>query len=286
MPAGLLDTFVNKKSTISSRTFKAGRSPNDERNRLKWKPFSMLASVAMLLNLEFMKPDPRIGISSGARIPGDWIRFPPVHFGPEENVIWSTEVAPGHSSPCIAGKRLFLTSFDTENSTVSVDCFDRMSGEHLWSTPFHVEALEKGHPSFNPASSSPCCDAENVLAYFGSYGLVCLDHEGKLIWEQRLPTAKSFGGNATSPMLYEDRVILYRGNYVDHYIVCFDKSYGRELRKVQQTEKFTGRWLAPLAPSFMTTKSFAIPHAVFKLDIESGDRLWIAIWRRQPPARQ
>ena len=100
-----------------------------------------------------------------------------------------------------------------------------MSGEHLWSTPFHVEALEKGHPSFNPASSSPCCDAENAIAYFGSYGLVCLDHEGKLIWEQRLPTAKSFGGNATSPMLHEDRVILYRGNYVDHYIVCFDKKF-------------------------------------------------------------
>ena len=245
---------------------------------LKWKPFSMLASVAMLLNLGIQETRSEdwhqfrgqnsSGIGSGS---------PPVHFGPEENVIWSTEVAPGHSSPCIDGKRLFLTSFNAENSTVSVDCFDRMSGEHLWSTPFHVEALEKGHPSFNPASSSPCCDAENVIAYFGSYGLVCLDHEGKLIWEQRLPTAKSFGGNATSPMLHEDRVILYRGNYVDHYIVCFDKSSGRELWKVQQTEKFTGEMACTACPIIHDNKVIChSARSVQAFDIESGDRLWIA----------
>ena len=33
MPRDFLTRLVNKKSTISSRTFKAGRSPNDERNR-------------------------------------------------------------------------------------------------------------------------------------------------------------------------------------------------------------------------------------------------------------
>ena len=127
---------------------------------------------------------------------------PPIHFGPESNVLWSTTVAPGHSSPCIHDNRIFIITFNNDSATLSVECFDRQTGQNLWVTPFPVKTFEKGHPSFNPASSSPCCDHEHVIAYFGSYGLACLDHNGVLKWEQRLPLAKSFGGNATSPIIY------------------------------------------------------------------------------------
>ena len=99
-----LSRLVNKKSTIS-RVHSRLEESNDERNRTEMETVSILASVAMLLNLGIQKPDPRIGISSGAEFLGDWIRFPPVQFGPEENVIWSTEVAPVCSS--IAGNDCF-----------------------------------------------------------------------------------------------------------------------------------------------------------------------------------
>ena len=36
----------------------------------------------------------------------------PVHFGQEKNVLWKTPVLPGHSSPCVWGERIFLTSYD------------------------------------------------------------------------------------------------------------------------------------------------------------------------------
>src|SRR5213594_1319398 len=34
----------------------------------------------------------------------------PVRFGPRTNVVWKTELPPGHSSPVIAGERIILTA--------------------------------------------------------------------------------------------------------------------------------------------------------------------------------
>jgi outer membrane protein assembly factor BamB len=202
---------------------------------------------------------------------------PPIHFGPESNVLWSTTVAPGHSSPCIHDNRIFIITFNNDSATLSVECFDRQTGQNLWVTPFPVKTFEKGHPSFNPASSSPCCDHEHVIAYFGSYGLACLDHNGVLKWEQRLPLAKSFGGNATSPIIYENKVILYRGTYVDHDIACFDKQSGKELWRIPQTEKFTGEMACTACPIVHNDKLIChSARSVQAFDLNTGNRIWIA----------
>ena len=158
-----------------------------------------------------------------------------------------------------------------------MECFHRETGERLWTKPFQVTQLEEGHPSFNPASSSPCCDQEHVVAYFGSYGLVCLDHDGLLQWEKQLPLAKSFGGNATSPIIHQQKVILYRGSYVDHYIACFDKSSGNELWRVPQTEKFTGEMVCTACPIVYEDKLIChSARCVQAFNISSGQREWIA----------
>lgn len=202
---------------------------------------------------------------------------PPTEFGPGVNQLWKTELSPGHSSPCVFGERIFLTTYDQEDSSVAVVCLDRSTGEIQWTQDIQVEAFEKGHPSFNPASSSPCCDNERVVAYFGSHGLVCFNHEGEQLWEKRLPLTKSFGGNATSPMIVDDHLILYRGNYVDHYLLCLDKHTGQEKWRVPQDEKFTGEMACTACP--IVTGNKLICHtarSVQAFDIETGAQVWIA----------
>ncbi|GAB5402974.1 MAG: hypothetical protein Aurels2KO_12050 [Aureliella sp.] len=202
---------------------------------------------------------------------------PPVKFSPQENELWSTPVGPGHSSPCVRGHKLFITTFNEKASTVCVECYDSRDGTQLWTTPFKVDTLETGHPSFNPASSSPCCDSKYVVAYFGSLGLICLNHEGETKWVKRLALTQSFGGNATSPIIHDNKVILYRGNYIDHYIACFDIASGEELWKISQTEKFTGEMACTACP--IVHGDQLICHSarcVQSFDISSGERNWIA----------
>jgi outer membrane protein assembly factor BamB len=54
----------------------------------------------------------------------------PVEMGPEKNVVWKAEVPPGHSSPILAGPRVFLTAVDLE--ALFTIALDRATGKELW----------------------------------------------------------------------------------------------------------------------------------------------------------
>ena len=174
--------------------------------------------------------------------------FPPLEFSTDHNHRWKVDVGAGHSSPCIVGPHLFVTSYDETQKTLAVICLKKTSGKLVWKNEIQVKQFEKGHPSFNPASSTPTSDGKRVVAYFGSYGLVCYDVTGKLAWEIKMPMAKSFGGNATSPAIVGNRVILYRGNYVDHFLLAVNKRTGEEEWRVVQEEEFTGEMACTACP--------------------------------------
>ena len=198
----------------------------------------------------------------------------PVEFGPGHNALWQVAAGPGHS-PCLFKSSIFLTTFDRANNTVSVVSRNVETGALNWQTDFSVRRFEKGHPSFNPASSSPACDGDLVVAYFGSYGLVCLEHDGRVRWEKKLPLTKSFGGNATSPIIAGDRVILYRGNYVDHYLVAYDASSGDELWRVPQSETFTGEMACTACPIVVDEKLIVhSARSVQAFHVSSGELIW------------
>ena len=60
----------------------------------------------------------------------------------------------------------------------------------------------------HPASSSPVADEKHVYVYFGTYGLLCYDHAGNKLWHRKIDTPKNKYGMATSPILYEDKLIM------------------------------------------------------------------------------
>ncbi len=201
---------------------------------------------------------------------------PPIQFGPGKNELWSVSLEAGHSSPCVVGDAIFLTTYNKQKKSLAVICIDRASGSTRWQRDVAVEQMEKGHPSFNPASSSPACDGERVVAYFGSYGLICFDITGEKLWDVKMPLTKSFGGNATSPIIAGDSVILYRGNYVDHFVLAVDKRTGKERWKIPQTEKFTGEMGCTSCP--IVSGDNVIIHSarsVQAFEISTGRQIWM-----------
>lgn len=206
------------------------------------------------------------GIGSGS---------PPIKFSADQNQRWKVEVGAGHSSPCIVGPYLFVTSYDEARKILAVTCLEKASGKLAWKNEIQVKQFEKGHPSFNPASSTPTSDGERVVAYFGSYGLVCYDVTGKLMWEIKMPMTKSFGGNATSPAIVGDRVILYRGNYVDHFLLAVNKRTGKEEWRVAQEEEFTGEMACTSCPIIAGDQ--VIIHSARSIQayqLDSGTKAW------------
>jgi outer membrane protein assembly factor BamB len=202
---------------------------------------------------------------------------PPVEFGPGKNELWRLPLDSGHSSPCVVGDTIFLTTYDEKQRTLAVVCVARADGKIRWQRKVPTDQIEKGHPSFNPASSTPTSDGERVVAYFGSFGLICFDIQGEKLWDLPMPLAKTFGGNAASPMIVGDRVILYRGTYVDHFLLAVEKKTGKQLWKVPQQEPFTSEMACTACPIVVGDKLVVhTARSVQAIDISSGKQIWVA----------
>ena len=117
---------------------------------------------------------------------------PPVKIGPAENVRWSVDVPWSPSSLCVWGDRIFLTTYVEPN--LEVRCYERVTGRLSWTRAFRPESVEEFHRvDGSPAASTPATDGRSVVSYFGSWGLVCHDFEGKELWRRPMPVAESGG---------------------------------------------------------------------------------------------
>ena len=105
---------------------------------------------------------------------------PPLKIDPAE-AAWKQEVPAGLSSPVLAGERIFFTGL--EDGRLVTVALDKKTGKRLWSRPAPKVPLEKTHEANGPATPTPWADDDHVFTFFGSYGLLCYDHDGKELWK-------------------------------------------------------------------------------------------------------
>ena len=122
------------------------------------------------------------------------------------NPTWKTPVSTGHSSPILSNNLIFLTG--TENGQLTTYAFRKKNGELAWQSKLPKVNLERVHQANSPAASTPISDNKYIFVYFGSFGMVCYDHTGKEQWQKRLPVPRTLYGTSSSPIEYNDLIIL------------------------------------------------------------------------------
>jgi outer membrane protein assembly factor BamB len=199
--------------------------------RLLALSLSVTTTLASALWPQFRGPDGS-GVAEGER--------PPVHFGPASNVVWSTTLAPGASSPCVAGDLIFLTTFaDNQLETV---CLSRRDGQVRWRRAAPAERIEKFHPAEgSPAASTPSTDGERVIVYFGSFGLLAYDREGQEQWRLSLPVAEQVGdfGSGGSPILVDGLVLVNRDMARGSHLLAVDARTGKVAWRAERPEFYS-----------------------------------------------
>ena len=89
----------------------------------------------------------------------------PSSFDSKEGYLWRTPLASGHSTPCFAGDRIFLTtSRGEELATVSLY---RDTGEVRWKRALPTTKLEEIHGSGSRATCSPASDGSVSMSSSG-----------------------------------------------------------------------------------------------------------------------
>ena len=226
---------------------------------------------------------------------------PPIEWSESKNIKWKIELpGKGHATPIIWNNRIFvLTAIETEKqvenqaqvkkrfgppttSTSNIHKFvifaiNRSDGQIVWQHTARKELPHEGrHPTGTWASNSPVTDGEHVYAYFGSRGLYCYDMQGNLKWEKDLGdmSIKLSFGEGSSPVIYNDKIVVNWDHEGQSFIIALDKKTGQELWKVARDEKTA--WATPLIvenngqPQVVTSATSRIR----SYDLTTGELLW------------
>ncbi len=159
---------------------------------------------------------------------------PPVEFGPDKKMLWQADVPHGHSSPCIWGDKIALTGL--EGGRLVTFCLNRADGRELWRTAAPAEKIEPTHRIGSPASSTPCTDGERIYVYFGSFGMLAYEWNGRELWRKPLPPPAVEFGTGSSPILAGGNVIIVSDGDVGSCLLAIDARTGTESWRVDRPE--------------------------------------------------
>ena len=198
----------------------------------------------------------------------------PAEFGPDKNVIWKTELPQGFSSPIIFENRIFLTGRRDESLlTMAVH---RKTGKVLWEKVAPRERKEPLDKRNHPAAASAATDGQHVVVFFGDYGLVAYDVNGKELWKQPLGPFNNVYGMGASPVIVDDKVIIACDQSLNSFIAAFDKKTGRQLWRTPRTEAKSGHSTPILWTPAGGRKQILLPGSFLlsAYDPADGKRLW------------
>jgi outer membrane protein assembly factor BamB len=201
---------------------------------------------------------------------------PPVEFGPEKGVLWKVGVPFGQSSPSIWGNRIFVTSGDRKGKELTVAAYDRMTGKQLWSQAIAVEKMERTHELASPASATVLADSDHLYVYFGSVGLLCMDHDGKQLWSMKLPLPEKAQGSGTSPVLAGEYVLLNRDDPAEAYLLAVDRKTGKQAWKQSYGDPGKGQGAANTSTPAVIGEEVVVHRTgeVAGFELKTGERRW------------
>lgn len=219
----------------------------------------------------------------------------PVQWSETNNVNWKTAIPhKGWSTPVIQGKQIWLTTATPDGRDYFAVGVDATSGKIIFNERiFHCDAPEPlGNNMNSYASGSPVIEAGRVYVHFGSYGTAALDTESlKVIWKRDDLPCKHFRGPGSSPVLFNDLLILTMDGIDLQYLVALDKKTGKTVWKTDRTANwndleadgqprgggdFRKAYSTPLIVDFAGKKQMLTvgSKAAYSYDPATGKELW------------
>jgi outer membrane protein assembly factor BamB len=133
---------------------------------------------------------------------------------------------------------------------LAVASFDRKGGRQLWEYTFDAQGdLPQTHEKRNLATPSPVTDGERVYAWFSNGQLAAVDMNGKPVWSRHIGREYSImdidWGQSSSPVLFENLLILACYNPSAAFLLALDKRTGKQVWRTDR-EKGTISYSTPL----------------------------------------
>jgi outer membrane protein assembly factor BamB len=163
----------------------------------------------------------------------------PLRWSETDNLKWKTEIPDrGWSTPAVMAGQAWLTTATADGHDFFAICGDADTGSiRLNKKLFHCDAPEPLGNSMNSyATPSPALESGRVYVHFGSYGTACLETDGgKVLWERKDLPCRHYRGPSSSPVLFENLLILTMDGVDLQYLVALDKTTGQTVWKTNRS---------------------------------------------------
>ena len=166
----------------------------------------------------------------------------PTVWSETQAVKWKTPIpGRGWSSPVIWGNQIWMTSATEDGKQMFVYCVDKQTGKVLHQRLlFENATTEPIHETNSYASPTPVIEAGRVVVHFGTYGTACIDTKTfKTIWQRRDLKCQHSVGPGSSPILYNNRVILTFEAIDVQYMIALDMKTGDTVWKTPRSTKLS-----------------------------------------------
>jgi outer membrane protein assembly factor BamB len=203
----------------------------------------LLAGVSGAAEKSLSWPN-RNGPTLNGHVPAADAEGMPTTWNEEEgtNIRWKVPLEGfGHSTPIIGDGRVWLTAATEDGTRQYVYSLDADSGEVL----LHKLLFENAEPEplnndINTYASPSCVlEADAVYVHFGSYGTARLNPEsGEVLWQRRDIECRHFRGPGSSPVIFQDLLILTFDGIDAQFLTALNKHTGETVWRTERSTEY------------------------------------------------
>ncbi|MHC4323303.1 MAG: outer membrane protein assembly factor BamB family protein, partial [Planctomycetota bacterium] len=156
----------------------------------------------------------------------------PLNWSETENIVWKTPIHDlGYSTPVVWGDQVWLTTATKKGETLYAVCIDFNTGRVVHDVEvFHPEKPQRINRLNSYATPSAVVEKGFVYVHYGTHGTACLDTQtGKVLWRRTDLNCEHMQGPVSSPILFEDLLIVHLEGTDVQFIAALDKKTGKTI---------------------------------------------------------
>ena len=206
------------------------------------KPFIFILSIYIITLLSCIQKSENWTHLRGSNLNGYSLSMKaPIYFNEEKNMVWKTELE-GHawSSPVVFGNQAWVSSATNNGEKMFAICIDYKSGAIIKKIDlFNPVEIQRIHSTNSYATPTPCIEDGTVYFHFGTYGTAAIDTKTfEIIWQRTDLNCDHLQGAASSPILYNNFLILHIEGTDVQYVIALDKNTGETVWKTERPQEF------------------------------------------------
>jgi len=159
-----------------------------------------------------------------------------------KGIAWKTALEDeGHCSPVIGGDMIWFTAATKDGHKMYLYGVDRHDGKVVHHKLLFENAApeELGNPLNNYAAPSCVLEADALYVHFGTYGTARIDPKtANIVWQRRDINVRHFRGPGSSPVLFENLLILTFDGIDQQFLMALDKVTGKTVWKTPRTTDY------------------------------------------------